>query len=116
MAEDPGRPQQQVDSAEGLSDRLELLERAPSEHAKAVIVNENLVPWIQKKGRTHQLTPVGQLLPLHLLLFAFLALFVSLANVLRLSSFDNINNTRFYHSEICGISITSTSQRGTSIA
>jgi hypothetical protein len=53
MAEDPGSLQQQVDGAEDLPYRL--LERAPSEYTKAVIVNEKLVPWIQKKGISRQI-------------------------------------------------------------
>ena len=50
MAKDPGKLQGHSDGADALSYHLELLDRAPSEHAKAVIVSENLVLWIQKKG------------------------------------------------------------------
>jgi hypothetical protein len=52
MAEDPGGLVNGKDAAHGVSSYLNLIEYAPSEHAKTLIINEKLVPWIQSKGTT----------------------------------------------------------------
>jgi hypothetical protein len=66
MAEDPGSLQQQMPGAEDLPYRLEIYERAPSEHAKAVVLNEKWVPWIRKKGRPPKLISAAQGLLQHI--------------------------------------------------
>ena len=50
MAEDPGTLANGPERLQGVSSYLDLFEKAPSEHAKTVIVHEKLVPWIQSKG------------------------------------------------------------------
>lgn len=50
MAEDPGSLKKPVDDASGVSELLEAFERAPSEYAQAVIIDEKLVPRIQNHG------------------------------------------------------------------
>jgi hypothetical protein len=50
MVEDPGGLMNVKDAVHGVSFYLDLIEHAPSEHAKALIINEKLVPWIQSKG------------------------------------------------------------------
>jgi hypothetical protein len=50
MAEDPGNDGGQIGEQEGASHYLDLFEKSPSEHAKTVIVQEKLVPWIKNKG------------------------------------------------------------------
>jgi hypothetical protein len=52
MAEDPGGECNQGDGVQGVSFYLDLLEYASSEHAKTLIINEKLVPWIHSKGIT----------------------------------------------------------------
>ena len=63
MAEDPGGKSSQGDGVQGVSFYLDLLEYAPSEHAKTLIINEKLVPWIQSKGIATPLTKFGNLKP-----------------------------------------------------
>jgi len=77
MAEDPGSLQQQIPGAEDLPYRLEIYERAPSEHAKAVVLNEKLVPWIHKKGRPSKLifAAQGSLQHISLLFLPYSALY-----------------------------------------
>lgn len=50
MAEDPGGLMNGKDAVHGVSFYLDLIEYAPSEHAKTVIINEKLVPWTKSKG------------------------------------------------------------------
>jgi len=50
MAEDPGSLKKPVDDASGVSELLEAFERAPSQYAQAVIIDEKLVPRIQNQG------------------------------------------------------------------
>lgn len=55
MAEDPGSLSDRIGDAEDVSQYLDLLKKAPSEHAKTAMVREKLVPCIQKKGTTNRM-------------------------------------------------------------
>jgi hypothetical protein len=55
MAEDPGSLSDPIGDAEDVSQYLDLLKKAPSEHAKTAMVREKLVPCIQKKGTTNRM-------------------------------------------------------------
>ena len=50
MAEDPGTSVSGINKSPGVYHYLELLENAPSDHSKNLIISEKLVPWIQSKG------------------------------------------------------------------
>lgn len=65
MAEDPGSLKKPVDDASGVSELLEAFERAPSEYAQAVIIDEKLVPRIQNHG-IHPLKYTYTVVDLHL--------------------------------------------------
>jgi hypothetical protein len=49
MAESPGTSASGSEKLQDVSYYLELFEKAPSEHAKIMIIIEKLVPWIQSK-------------------------------------------------------------------
>lgn len=55
MAEGPGTSASGPEKLQGVSYYLDLFEKAPSEHAKIVIIIEKLVPWIQSKGTASSL-------------------------------------------------------------
>jgi hypothetical protein len=57
MEEDPGNNTEETAEDRGVTRYLDVLEKSLPERAKAAIIKEKLVPWIQTKGMDPTLSP-----------------------------------------------------------